>query len=357
MTPLYEITIPCHQHCDYRIGPGLLKHLPDALSGHCYDQIFLVYDQDLPSCLLQETFNLLNVTPSHVWGIPSSEQDKTWNTVQALLNTFQEKLLTRRCLILALGGGVIGDVVGFAASIYKRGVAWAFLPTTLIAQIDSSIGGKTAVNTTYGKNQLGTFHSPRLVIADTEILRTLPERHIQAGMAEIIKIAAMMDEHLFHRLQSVSLDFLWQNQDIFTHAARLKIAVVQDDPFEEKPLGRSRLNFGHTIGHALEMFYQPHIIHGEAIAVGMIAELTMAQSLGICHFSNARIESLTTLIHKWIPNCHHYPCPPLDLLLPYLQQDKKNTLNEISFILPHPNTSGQQVLLPLSSSFSPHSFS
>lgn len=330
------------------IGYGLVQNIQDHLSALTYDQLFIVYDRNLPVPVIQETVDRLRPHTPHVLGLSASEEDKNWFTVQTLLDAFHEALLSRHCLILVIGGGVIGDVVGFAASIYKRGVSWAFIPTTLVAQIDSSIGGKTSINTDYGKNQIGTFHCPKLVIADTDLVRFLSGRHLQAGMAEIIKIAAMMDPSLIDRLHHFDLFTISEMGDIFAHAAQLKIAVINDDPWEEKTLGRTRLNFGHTLGHAVESYYHPQIIHGEAIAVGMLSEINMAQELGHTIFKQEWVESFTELVVKFIPEHILYPLPPKEELYPYLQHDKKNTSTGIPFIIPHPTEQAQRVILPFS---------
>lgn len=346
MTTTYELKLSQQQQSCYKIGNGLLSTFEDHVSGISYDHLCIVYDQDLPSPLLQECLPLLRSMTSSLIAISGSEENKEWQTVYTLIKSFHEMALTRRCLIVALGGGAIGDLVGFAASIYKRGVNWVFIPTTLTSQIDSSIGGKTAINTDHGKNQIGTFHCPKLVIADTTLLRFLPGRYLQAGMAEIIKIAAMMDSSLLDQLHNFNLFTINDMGDIFEKAARLKIEIVNDDPWEEKELGRTRLNFGHTLGHAIESYYQPHIIHGEAIAVGMLGELALAQKLGQYPFTESWYESFTDLIVSFIPEHILYPLPPFANIASYLRQDKKAITEGIPLIIPHPTEQAQRFFLP-----------
>jgi 3-dehydroquinate synthase len=346
MTYIYDLTIARQHQSRYLIGPNLIDHLKDQLSLLTYDRAYVIHDQDLPAHVLEKCLPPLELYPEYCLPIPAQERHKTWDTVQNILEKLYQVPLSRHCLVIAIGGGVIGDVVGFAASLYKRGVSWAFIPTSLIAQVDSSIGGKTAVNIKFGKNLLGTFHFPRLVIADINLLKTLPQCHLQAGMAEVIKIAAMTDHTLLNQLHQEHLSFANFNTiiPIIKRAAQLKITVVENDPFETHTIGRNRLNFGHTIGHALEGFYQGKILHGEAIATGMIAELEIAQKMAIWPQQCPWLDSFKRLIDKFVPTRKNYPLPSWNQLLSYLHQDKKISGNNLHFVIPHLTRGAQQII-------------
>ena len=215
--------------------------------------------------------------------VPDGEQAKTWET----LNRVFDALLRARCgrdtLIVALGGGVVGDLAGFAAAVYQRGVAFAQVPTTLLAQVDSSIGGKTAINHALGKNMIGAFHQPRAVISDVSTLDTLPDRQLRCGLAEVIKHGLALDAGFFGWLESNIEKILEKDSEALVYAVRrsceLKARIVAED--EREAGARALLNFGHTFGHAIEAAtgYGPWL-HGEAIAAGMVmaAELSALMS-------------------------------------------------------------------------------
>ncbi|HTV96818.1 MAG TPA: 3-dehydroquinate synthase [Steroidobacteraceae bacterium] len=216
--------------------------------------------------------------------LPPGEQHKTLETVSGIFDALVGKRLNRDGVVLALGGGVVGDIAGFAAACYQRGIGYVQLPTTLLAQVDSSVGGKTGVNHPGGKNLIGAFHQPLAVLADTDTLKTLPDRELSAGLAEVIKYGCVWDPQL--------LDWLERNVDALrdrdaaalAHAIHrscaIKAAVVGKDE-RERDL-RAILNFGHTFGHAIEAAtgYQSYL-HGEAVALGMIMAADLSQRLGM----------------------------------------------------------------------------
>ncbi|MFM9970663.1 MAG: 3-dehydroquinate synthase [Burkholderiales bacterium] len=216
--------------------------------------------------------------------LPDGEQHKTWET----LNKVYDQMLTARCergtTIVALGGGVVGDISGFAAATYQRGIPFIQIPTTLLAQVDSSIGGKTAVNHPLGKNMIGAFYQPKAVISDMGTLLSLPDRELKAGLAEIIKHGLIRDAEFFSWLETNIDRILARDMDALTHAVlrscEIKGAVVVND---ERELGeRALLNFGHTFGHAIEngMGYGTWL-HGEAIAAGMVLASDLSMRLGM----------------------------------------------------------------------------
>ncbi|MDH3619645.1 MAG: 3-dehydroquinate synthase [Gammaproteobacteria bacterium] len=205
--------------------------------------------------------------------LPDGESFKTIATMQTILDRLVEARANRDVAVVALGGGVVGDISGFAAACYMRGVDFIQVPTTLLSQVDSSVGGKTGVNHPQGKNLVGAFHQPRVVLIDTDTLSTLPERELAAGLAEVIKYGAICDLEFFGWLEANMADLLARDADALAHAIRrcceLKAEVVAED--ERESGRRAILNFGHTFGHAIEHCQgYGEWLHGEAVAAGMI---------------------------------------------------------------------------------------
>lgn len=211
--------------------------------------------------------------------IPAGEHNKTLATVNQLWQGFVAAGLERGSLILSVGGGVTGDVTGFTAATYLRGVAWVNLPTSLLAMVDASIGGKTGVDLPQGKNLVGAFHPPRLVLADPLTLNTLPIPELRSGMAEVVKHAVIGDPGLLE-LCARGLDALSCDWDaVVCRAAAVKVAIIQADPYEQGR--REVLNFGHTIAHAIEQASGYRLRHGEAVAIGMLQETRLAERIGL----------------------------------------------------------------------------
>ncbi len=212
--------------------------------------------------------------------IPDGEQAKRWQVLESVFDALLAARCSRDTLIVALGGGVVGDLAGFAAAVFQRGVAYLQVPTTLLAQVDSSVGGKTAINHARGKNMIGAFHQPRAVIADVATLETLPGRELRAGLAEVIKHGFILDAAFVQWLEANIERLLARERPALEHAVRrcceLKAAVVAADERESGP--RAVLNFGHTFGHAIEAGVgYGEWLHGEAVAAGMVmaAELSV----------------------------------------------------------------------------------
>jgi shikimate kinase/3-dehydroquinate synthase len=200
----------------------------------------------------------------------------------------------RRTAVVALGGGVVGDLAGFAAATVLRGLPFVQVPTTLLAQVDSSVGGKTGINTAFGKNLLGAFHQPRLVLADTGTLATLPARELRAGYAEIVKAGLIGDAAFFSWCEANGAALLAGDArlqaEAVAHACAFKAAVVVDDEREDKPQnGRALLNLGHTFAHALEAEYgyTGELLHGEAVSVGLVLAFRLSQKLELCTRADA----------------------------------------------------------------------
>lgn len=217
--------------------------------------------------------------------VPDGEQAKTVKWVSNILDALVTQRVERQDCLLALGGGVTGDVAGFAASTYLRGIPFVQVPTTLVAQVDSSVGGKTGVNHPNGKNLIGAFYQPQIVVIDPQVLQTLPSRHWIAGLAEVIKYGMIADKEFFEYLEQHVEGLRRQSEEVLLHVLRrcceIKADVVAGD---ERESGRRRiLNYGHTVGHALESCgHYRKWIHGEAVGLGMVQEASMAQHLGMC---------------------------------------------------------------------------
>lgn len=256
------------------------------------------------------------------------------------LNRIYDELLTngadRKSVLLALGGGVVGDMTGFAASCYMRGIDFIQLPTTLLAQVDSSIGGKTGINHTLGKNMIGAFHQPSLVICDTATLKTLPEREMRAGIAEIIKYGIVYDYEFFCWLEDNFLSILDHDASALNYAVarscEIKKKIVELDEFESNI--RAILNFGHTYGHAIEngMGYGKWL-HGEAVAAGMVAAATFSTMfLDLAHSERQRIIELLQKCKLPI----HLPCitdgDNASRYLELMKSDKKNIARKINLV-------------------------
>jgi 3-dehydroquinate synthase len=221
----------------------------------------------------------------HVIALPAGERTKTLTWLSRVLDQLVAARFERTSIIVALGGGVIGDLAGFAAAVYQRGIPFVQVPTTLVAQVDSSVGGKTGVNHPLGKNLIGAFHQPSLVLIDVLTLRTLPKRQWLAGLAEVIKYGVIADEPFFRYLEEHMAALLDMESGPVLHvvsrSCEIKASVVAED--ERESDRRRILNYGHTIGHALERLGRYRsLVHGEAVAIGMVEEAGLARALGLC---------------------------------------------------------------------------
>ncbi|MBI2422454.1 MAG: 3-dehydroquinate synthase [Candidatus Hydrogenedentes bacterium] len=265
--------------------------------------------------------------------MPAGEEQKRLARVEEICGTFLEARLDRSSLIVALGGGVVGDIAGFAASAYMRGIPFIQIPTTIVAQVDSSVGGKTGVNHPLGKNTIGAFHQPGAVLIDMTLLRTLPDRELRAGMAEVIKHGIIADAALFEHTRTHATAILAKDLDALlfpvVRSCEIKSAIVMAD---EKEMGvRANLNYGHTFGHAIESVtrYETYL-HGEAIALGMVAAGAMSESLGMvaAGFNDAQksVFAAYGLPVRW-------PELPVEACLEAMKKDKKVRAGAMKFIL------------------------
>lgn len=236
-----------------------------------------------------------SVSCAEIFEFPAGESSKTRETKQHIEDMMQKSLLGRDCAVIALGGGVVGDIAGFVAATYCRGVPYVQIPTTLVACVDSAVGGKTGVDTPAGKNLIGAFHQPVAVYADMETLSTLEPAGIVEGIAEVIKYGVIKDPELFAFLEENMKAVLRSDECSLLHiverSCSIKTRVVEED---EKETGlRKILNFGHTVGHAVENLSGYSIPHGGAVAIGMVAEARISQAMGLLHESETRrIEEL-----------------------------------------------------------------
>lgn len=280
--------------------------------------------------------------------IPFTEEGKNWDvfsaTCAALLEHFPDAGASP--LVILLGGGVVGDLGGFAAAVYRRGVPFVQVPTTLLSAVDSSVGGKVAVNFGGVKNIMGAFSQPRLVFCDLATLKTLSKREMRSGAAEVIKYGAVCSASLFEDLEAGALEkLLAQDPDtlvsIVSRCIQLKSAVVEKDEFDKLGI-RNVLNFGHTIGHALELSANYALTHGEAISIGMVAATRIAQRLEVCNPTfQIRLEAL--LRRAGLPLSYQGHPELFDPMLKALQLDKKFRNGKNLFVLPTGPGSWKQV--------------
>lgn len=272
----------------------------------------------------------LSAKEIYIITVEDGEHFKTLSTVEKILNNLFEHKFNRSSLLIALGGGVIGDMTGFAASIYQRGVDFIQIPTTLLSQVDASVGGKTGINNAYGKNLVGAFHQPIAVYADPHFLSTLPKREYAAGIAEIVKMAVCFDKAFFEWLEHADLYDFKVMQEAIAKSVQTKAMVVSADE-KEKGL-RAALNYGHTFGHVIEneTGYTQYL-HGESVAIGMVMANELSLRLGLISSDEcARIKQF--LLKYALPV--DYVIPDTEAFYTAFFLDKKSADSAITFILP-----------------------
>ena len=335
-TAALQIDVPGGSY-EIHVAPGAMGRLEDYLPAT--QEYMVVTDSNVDS--LYGT--CLGDVPKFVF--PAGEQSKTMQTVMEIVEAMLARGLSRRAVVVALGGGVVGDMAGFAASIYMRGVPYVQVATTLLAQVDSSVGGKTGVNTRFGKNTVGSFYQPRQVIIDPETLRTLPQREIINGIGEVIKYGFIYDHAFLLSVEKQFEDLLHLDShilvDVIKRCCAIKAAVVNEDETEQGV--RKILNFGHTVGHALEAVTEYKVYtHGEAVLLGMLYETKAARALGKLdeeHYATiCRVLGLVDL--DWSVS-HYDP----EALLGHMAKDKKNRDGKVSLLLPTAPGRVEEVLL------------
>ena len=324
------------------IGSGLLgksttyQHLPPAHTALIVSNTTVapLYAGQLQAALASRYAKVLLLT------LPDGEVYKDWPTLQLVFNALLANGCDRKTVLFALGGGVVGDMTGFAAASYMRGVPFVQVPTSLLAQVDSSVGGKTAINHPLGKNMIGAFYQPQLVVCDLDVLKTLPRRELSAGLAEIIKYGPIADMAFFGWIENSLPDLLASDPGALAHAIQrsceIKAYVVGQDEREQGL--RAILNFGHTFGHAIESgLGYGKWLHGEGVGCGMVMAANLSQRLGLV--DGAFVERLTHLIERaGLP----VKGPVLDAkdnagrYLELMRVDKKSDAGDIRFVLVGP---------------------
>ena len=326
---LGERTYPIH------IGPGLLADADLIVSRLAQKRVAIVtntvvaplYLDAFSAGLTSRGVQCLPIV------IPDGEAEKSWHTLNAIFDTLLEHRCERRTTIIALGGGVVGDLAGFAAAIYQRGVPFIQVPTTLLAQVDSAVGGKTAINHPLGKNMIGAFYQPRVVVADTDTLTTLPRRELAAGLAEVIKYGLIRDLDFLDWLEGNMERLVANDAEALAYAievsCRNKAEIVALD--ERETDVRALLNFGHTFGHAIEAGTGYGTwLHGEAVAAGMVLAARLSQRMG--HLSEHDVARVAELLRRaGLP----IDAPELgvDRYLELMGHDKKVQGGRLKFVL------------------------
>lgn len=317
------------------IGPDLLFHTSTLLSGFKASRFVIVTDTNVESLYashLQDQLEQAGIKAELV-SFPAGEASKNMDTILYLAKELIWLKADRKTLLLALGGGVTGDITGFLASIYMRGIPFIQIPTTLLAQVDSSVGGKTGVDLPEGKNLLGTFYQPKLVLADVNTLSTLPEQELKNGLAEVIKYAMIRSPKLFNILEQKWNEILTLNSEVITTIVALSCAIkaeiVEQD---EKESGLRRiLNFGHTAGHAIEAAANYTISHGEAVNMGMVVAARMSFKRKLMHFEE--FSRFIRLMERFgLPYVIPARFSPKELLA-IMKHDKKVQHGELYYVL------------------------
>lgn len=283
--PIVTVTAPVQENrYDIHIGHGLLSACADLFSPYRGRKAAVVADSNtapLYAKALMAQLEAAGLTPGLIT-VPAGEPTKCVEQLLSLYDAFLDMRLTRADVVIALGGGVVGDLTGYAACTYLRGVHFIQAPTTLLAQVDSSVGGKVAVNHPRGKNLLGAFYQPELVLIDCDTLKTLDDRQIGAGLGEVIKYGCIADRALFERIEALGSRAALMPclDEIIARCCEIKAQYVHEDPHDHGV--RMQLNFGHTLAHALEnaMGYGT-LLHGEAVSIGMVAACGWGETLGI----------------------------------------------------------------------------
>ena len=322
------------------IGNNILKILPNKIKSLCPQtkKIALIFDKGIPSKYKKSISSNLKKYELLNYDFKANEKSKSLRSATFLLNKLLSKNFNRSDLIISVGGGITGDLTGFVASIFKRGINFISIPTTLLAQVDAAVGGKTGVNSSYGKNLIGSFSQPQLVISDISFLKSLKKKEMVCGYAEILKHALINDKNFFNWLKSnTKYIFLHDSKKLIyaiKKSCKIKLSFVNKD-VNEKNL-RMILNFGHTFAHAIEVKnnYSKNITHGEAVLAGMILATKLSLIKKVC---NKKV--LDDLIKIYTANdlnyaFNKYKSPKeINSLIPYLKNDKKNNDEKINFIL------------------------
>lgn len=324
-----RITVSASKEYDVLVGENLLKNLAQHIGSVSKSKkvaivsdtnVWPIYAGIISESLEKAGYDFCCFT------FPAGEESKNGETYLTILNFLAENQLTRSDIIIALGGGVVGDLTGFAAATYLRGIAYIQVPTSLLAMVDSSVGGKTAIDLPAGKNLAGAFYQPKLVLCDINTLTTLPDSNFIDGCAEVIKYSVLYDPALFNNLEENGLNF--DREQVISRCVTLKRDVVCDDEFDTG--ARQKLNLGHTIGHAVERNSNFQITHGQAVAIGMNIVTVAAEIQGICEPGIAG--KIRRVLEQFqLPATTN---DSAEMLYTSALSDKKRTSNTINLILP-----------------------
>ncbi len=327
---------------DVTIGPGLLDRAGELLAPHLSrGRTVVVTDETVALHHGERLAAALEAggVATDLIAIPPGEGSKSFAGLESLCDQLLALKLDRGDVITAFGGGVVGDLAGFAAAIYKRGIDFIQIPTTLLAQVDSSVGGKTAIDTPRGKNLIGAFHQPRAVLADLDVLATLPPREVRAGYAEVIKYGLLGDAAFFARLEAEGAEVLALKVAALSHAVarsvEMKAEIVAED--ERETGRRALLNLGHTFAHALESEtgYGDALLHGEAVGIGCALAFRFSAALGLCSPEAAR-RCETAIAAAGLPvRLDELAGAPfhVEALIGHMRQDKKAQAGGLTFVL------------------------
>jgi 3-dehydroquinate synthase len=337
------VSLPGREY-DILIGPGLLGGAADLLTPLLRRRrVAVISDETVAALHLQSLIETLDKEGISVVtvALPAGEATKNWAGLERAVEWLLDEKIERGDLVIAFGGGVIGDLVGFAAAILRRGVRFVQIPTTLLAQVDSSVGGKTGINTRHGKNLVGAFYQPVMVLADTALLSTLPQREFLSGYGEVVKYGLLGDADFFDWLErngpAMASGDMAARVHAVTRSCQMKADIVMRDETEQGD--RALLNLGHTFCHALEAAtgYSDRLKHGEGVAIGCALAFTLSARLGLCsqeepsrvraHLREMRMKTDLTDIPGDLP--------PAEALLALMGQDKKVVDGTLRFILAH----------------------
>lgn len=325
-----KIQVAASTEYDVLIGSGLLSQTDRYVSlvkQPC--KVVVVSDSNVASLYMETVACSLTSAgyDVHSYVFTAGEERKNGETYLGILDFLAQCNLTRSDLLIALGGGVVGDLTGFVAATYLRGISYIQVPTSLLAMVDSSVGGKTAINLPSGKNLAGAFYQPKLVLCDTDTLKTLPEHNIRDGCAEIVKYGILYDPQLFAHLAKHGPDF--DREYVISRCVELKRNVVCADEFDTG--NRQKLNLGHTLGHGIEAISGYTISHGHAVAAGISVISKAAVKLG--YLSESTYKTIISVLKKFLlPTETEHTAADL---LPYILGDKKRCGNMINLIIPH----------------------
>lgn len=323
------IHVTASKEYDVKIGAGLLDTLGSEVAKICKggtaaiisdSNVWSFYGEKATSALLDAGFHTVHFV------FPAGEGSKNGSTYLSILNFLAKEHVTRSDCVIALGGGVVGDITGFAAATFLRGISYIQVPTTLLAAVDSSVGGKTAIDLDAGKNLAGAFCQPKLVLCDTNTLNTLPQDIFRDGCAEVIKYGVLYDPQLFDNLQKTGIAF--DRESVIARCVELKRDVVMQDEFDTGE--RQKLNLGHTVGHGIEAHSNFTISHGQAVAIGMAIVAKAAAQYGIC--SENTLNEILSVIQRFdLP--WQTSCTAQELFTSALS-DKKRAGGTVALVVP-----------------------